>query len=41
MQDRVDFLSESRMRKYQAWKKDILLRCDEIENARKMDEVAN
>ncbi|KAG7005076.1 hypothetical protein G7Y79_00022g052970 [Physcia stellaris] len=37
MQDRVDYLSESNMREYQAWKKDILLRCDEIENARKMD----
>ncbi|KAL8785197.1 MAG: hypothetical protein Q9195_008730 [Heterodermia aff. obscurata] len=41
MQDRVDFLSESRMREYQAWKKDILLRCDEIENARKMDEAGD
>ena len=41
MQDKVDFLSESRMREYQAWKKDILLRCDEIESAREMDEAAD
>ena len=41
VQDRVDFLSESRMREYQAWKKEILLRCDEIESARQMDKVAD
>ena len=41
MQDRVDYLSEHRVREYQTWKKDILLQCEEIENLRQMDEAAN
>ena len=41
MQERVDYLSEPKIRDYEAWKKDILLRCDEIERTRQMDGSAD
>lgn len=41
MQDRVDYLSEPKIREYEAWKKGILLRCEEIERTRQMDELAD
>lgn len=37
MRDQVDYLSNDRRRDYQVWKKDILIRIEELENSQEMD----